>query len=208
MWYSNLEKAFISRHILHQHRYTCPITLPVCRNTAHLSFDCCLSNLNLTTDSVDKLQINGRIHKYYLQQWLTVTVDKNIRHVATRNTVPREALLNGGDGHCSYNTHVMLLRGTLLMESFSQRRWWSLFTQHACHVATRNTAYGKPFSAAVMVTVHTTRMSCCYEKHCLWKAFLSSGDGHCSYDTSCCFITHCTQNFATLAIISMTIEGP
>jgi hypothetical protein len=35
MWYSNLEKKFISRHILHRHRYTCLIALPVRRNTQH-----------------------------------------------------------------------------------------------------------------------------------------------------------------------------
>jgi hypothetical protein len=29
MWYLNLEETFISRHILRQHWYTCPITLPV-----------------------------------------------------------------------------------------------------------------------------------------------------------------------------------
>jgi hypothetical protein len=38
MWYSNLEKTFISRHILHQHWYTCPIALPVRRNLHHISF--------------------------------------------------------------------------------------------------------------------------------------------------------------------------
>jgi hypothetical protein len=37
MWYSNLEKAFISRHIIHQHWYTCPIALPVRRNPQHRS---------------------------------------------------------------------------------------------------------------------------------------------------------------------------
>jgi hypothetical protein len=35
MWYSNLEKIFISRRILHQHWYTCPIALPVPRNLQH-----------------------------------------------------------------------------------------------------------------------------------------------------------------------------
>jgi hypothetical protein len=35
MWYSNLKKTFISQHILHQHWYTCPITLPVRRNLQH-----------------------------------------------------------------------------------------------------------------------------------------------------------------------------
>jgi hypothetical protein len=37
MWYSNLEKTFISRHILHQHWYACPIALPVHRNPQHRS---------------------------------------------------------------------------------------------------------------------------------------------------------------------------
>jgi hypothetical protein len=32
MWYLNLENIFISRHILHQHWYTCPIALPGRRN--------------------------------------------------------------------------------------------------------------------------------------------------------------------------------
>jgi hypothetical protein len=38
MWYLNLEEIFISRHILHQHRYNCPIALPVRRNPQHRSF--------------------------------------------------------------------------------------------------------------------------------------------------------------------------
>jgi hypothetical protein len=43
MWYSNLEKTFISWHILHKHWYTCPIALQVRRNAQHKkSFDCCL----------------------------------------------------------------------------------------------------------------------------------------------------------------------
>jgi hypothetical protein len=37
MWYLNLEKTFISQHILHQHWYTCPITLPVRRNSQQRS---------------------------------------------------------------------------------------------------------------------------------------------------------------------------
>jgi hypothetical protein len=32
MWYSNLEKTFISQHILHQYWYICPIALPLRRN--------------------------------------------------------------------------------------------------------------------------------------------------------------------------------
>jgi hypothetical protein len=46
MWYSKLEKkTFISRHILHQHWYTCPIALTVCRNHQHRSL------LTLVSDS-------------------------------------------------------------------------------------------------------------------------------------------------------------
>jgi hypothetical protein len=37
MWYSKLKKKSISRHILHQHWYTCPIALPVRRNPRHRS---------------------------------------------------------------------------------------------------------------------------------------------------------------------------
>jgi hypothetical protein len=37
MWYSNQEKTFISRHVLHQHWYTCPIALPMRRNPQHRS---------------------------------------------------------------------------------------------------------------------------------------------------------------------------
>jgi hypothetical protein len=44
MRYSNLEKTFISRHILHQHWYTCPIALPVRRNPQHRSLLTCLSH--------------------------------------------------------------------------------------------------------------------------------------------------------------------
>jgi hypothetical protein len=36
-------ETFISRHILHQHCYTCPISLPVRQNPQHMSFDYCLS---------------------------------------------------------------------------------------------------------------------------------------------------------------------
>jgi hypothetical protein len=37
MWYSNLNKTFISRHILQQQWYTCPIALPLRRNPQHRS---------------------------------------------------------------------------------------------------------------------------------------------------------------------------
>jgi hypothetical protein len=38
MWYSNVEETVIARHILHQHWYTCPITLPLRRNPQQRSF--------------------------------------------------------------------------------------------------------------------------------------------------------------------------
>jgi hypothetical protein len=38
MWYSNLGKTFISRHILHRHWYICPIALPVRQNPHHRVF--------------------------------------------------------------------------------------------------------------------------------------------------------------------------
>jgi hypothetical protein len=45
VWYLNLRKTCISRHILHQHWYTYLIALPVRRNPQHCkSFDCCLSH--------------------------------------------------------------------------------------------------------------------------------------------------------------------
>jgi hypothetical protein len=37
MWHSNLEKTFISQHVIHQHWYTCPIALPLRRNPQHRS---------------------------------------------------------------------------------------------------------------------------------------------------------------------------
>jgi hypothetical protein len=37
VWYSNLYKTFISRYILHQHWYTCPIALPVRWKQQHRS---------------------------------------------------------------------------------------------------------------------------------------------------------------------------
>jgi hypothetical protein len=52
MWYSNLEKTFISQHILHQHWYTCPIALPVRRNPQHRSiFECCLSHFHTSVST-------------------------------------------------------------------------------------------------------------------------------------------------------------
>jgi hypothetical protein len=43
MWYSVLEKNIYSSTILHQHWYTCPITLPVRRNPQHIR---CLSHFH------------------------------------------------------------------------------------------------------------------------------------------------------------------
>jgi hypothetical protein len=53
MWYSNLErKTFTSRHILHQHGYTCLVALPVRRNPQHRSlFDCCLSHFRTSVSA-------------------------------------------------------------------------------------------------------------------------------------------------------------
>jgi hypothetical protein len=51
MWYSNIEKTFISRHI-HEHWYTCPIALPVRRNPQRKkSFDCCLSHFRTSVST-------------------------------------------------------------------------------------------------------------------------------------------------------------
>jgi hypothetical protein len=48
----NLKKKFISRHILHQHWYTCPIALPIRRNPQHRSiFDCCLSHFRISVST-------------------------------------------------------------------------------------------------------------------------------------------------------------
>jgi hypothetical protein len=49
MWYSNLEETFLSRHVLHQHWYTCPISWPMYRNPqTHKSFDCCLRHFRIS----------------------------------------------------------------------------------------------------------------------------------------------------------------
>jgi hypothetical protein len=50
MWYSNLEKTFISRHILHQHWYTRPISLPVRRNT-EVIWHCRLSHFRISVST-------------------------------------------------------------------------------------------------------------------------------------------------------------
>jgi hypothetical protein len=46
MWYWNLDKTFISRHILHQHWCTCPIALPVRRNP---QYRCLLTVVSVTS---------------------------------------------------------------------------------------------------------------------------------------------------------------
>jgi hypothetical protein len=56
------EKSFISRHILHQHWYTCPIALPVRRNPQNKSFlYCCLSHfctsVSNSSSSVKRLHL-------------------------------------------------------------------------------------------------------------------------------------------------------
>jgi hypothetical protein len=52
MWYSNLERTFISRHILHQHWYTCPISLPVLCNPQHRNLLSAFSNFRTGSDII------------------------------------------------------------------------------------------------------------------------------------------------------------
>jgi hypothetical protein len=52
MWWSNPKKKFISRHVLHEHWYTCPTALPVRRNPQHRSlFDSCLSHFRISVST-------------------------------------------------------------------------------------------------------------------------------------------------------------
>jgi hypothetical protein len=72
MWYSNLEKTFISRLIVHQHRYTCPIALPVRRNPQHRSF------FTVVSQPLPHLRFNFFVigEKFATQMW-TVLRDKH-----------------------------------------------------------------------------------------------------------------------------------
>jgi hypothetical protein len=51
------EKKITSRHILHQHWYTCPIALPVHRNPLRRClFDCCLSHFRISVSTSSSLR--------------------------------------------------------------------------------------------------------------------------------------------------------
>jgi hypothetical protein len=55
MWYSNLEKSFIYRHILQQHWYTCPIALPERRIPQHTIILTTVSDTSAPPSSANRL---------------------------------------------------------------------------------------------------------------------------------------------------------
>jgi hypothetical protein len=78
MWYSNLKKkTFISRYVLHQHRYICPIALPVRRNPQPRSvFDCCLDHFRIWSGNICEIRL-------FLRKFLEPVVNR-----FTRQTIP------------------------------------------------------------------------------------------------------------------------
>jgi hypothetical protein len=58
MWYSNLEKTFISWHILHQHAYTCPSRYQCVETRSMEVFDCYLSHIRTSVSNSSRHQRN------------------------------------------------------------------------------------------------------------------------------------------------------
>jgi hypothetical protein len=75
----NWEKTFISRHILHQHRYSRLIALPVRRNLQHRkSFDCCLRHFctSVSTSSPFREFLDPVMNRFTRQTLPTVNRKK------------------------------------------------------------------------------------------------------------------------------------
>jgi hypothetical protein len=76
MWYSNLEKTFITRHILHQHWYACPITFPVSRNLQQRS----LLTLVSATQQDDLVRHHLRLSNS-LREFLDLVVNRFMQQI-------------------------------------------------------------------------------------------------------------------------------
>jgi hypothetical protein len=74
------KKAFISRHILHQHRYTCPIALQVHRNAQHRSFWLLPQPLSRSNQNVPTILTNVRL-MYCLHATVQVCVLQTVRQI-------------------------------------------------------------------------------------------------------------------------------
>jgi hypothetical protein len=95
MWHSNLEETFISRHILHQHWYTCPIALPVRRNPQHRSLLAVIS-------AISALPFQPLVHQRNFATFLEQVVNGfkrqtlptvNIKHFFMNNDYKLNAIL-------------------------------------------------------------------------------------------------------------------
>jgi hypothetical protein len=78
MWYSKLGKTFISRNILHQYWYTCPIALPVRRNTQDRRFYCFLSHFLTYVSS--SATFEGSWENLSTQLWTTLRYKHLLRY--------------------------------------------------------------------------------------------------------------------------------
>jgi hypothetical protein len=69
MLHSNLAKTFISRHIPHQHWYTCPIALPARRNPQHRSLLTAASATSVSTFSA-----SGNVYHQVVSSFTRLTL--------------------------------------------------------------------------------------------------------------------------------------
>jgi hypothetical protein len=106
------KKTFISRHILHQHWYTCPITLPVRRNPQHRS----LSTVVLAISAPGRIICDFRTS---LREFLDPVVNRRTRQ--TLPTVNRKHFFMNFlciETFCQQKTHYWLLVfGNILKQS-------------------------------------------------------------------------------------------
>jgi hypothetical protein len=108
------KKTFISRHILHQHWYTCPIALPVRRNPQHRSLLTVVSATSASTSSSSGNICHPAVNRFTRQTLPTV----NRKHFFM-NSLWIESF-------CPQKTHNRtLLFGSILLKRGRRFDYWN-----------------------------------------------------------------------------------
>jgi hypothetical protein len=146
MWYSNLwkKKKIITRHILHQHWYTCRVALPTCPKPAakkKVFFDCCFSHFHTSVSTSYTTNTSHRkqetfLYEYHLY-WALLPTKKSITErfssvVYSSNTI---AILTT---ETSLWTRVFIIIYFNCKWVFTRWQWYYNKTQH-----TNNTHHTK-----------------------------------------------------------------
>jgi hypothetical protein len=103
------KKTFISRHILHQHWYICPIALPVCQNPQHGSL-LTVASATCTTGQASSVTCEHPWENFLTQLWVKCFMRQTLPTISRKHFFMNILCIGS---FCSQKT----LNGTLLFGS-------------------------------------------------------------------------------------------